>query len=356
MGPDIPKIARKLGQFKESVRYRYKEKVLGSGFAVQAEADHERLGLKRLLLVADFAGPYREYAGAILTAMSELCYVVAYAKVLPSQNYLVQFSAPKGSANDLVTFLRSLQAKGMFSKTDVYDFDWFRRAPMMPECYDFDSGRWEFEWSREGPESFQPAAFVPSTEEKFDAVDLKIIEELQTDANKSLKSIADDAGINYKKLAWHYSTHVMGRHLIRAFSVRWMGTAYDYEMERAQHRRHSYLSVKLLVKNVTNLEMMKLRSGMNKLPFLWSESVGANYFAEIFFPVDHAVEGINRLSEIVADVRERAELLNISQTDALAFSVPTRLYDQKGKKWTFEPLELEQRFDNLILQIKGGGT
>ena len=82
LGPEIPEIARRLGQFKESVRYRYKEKILSKGYAVQAAVDHERLGLRRMMLIADFAPTYRNYAPAILTEMSEVCYVVGFAKTL----------------------------------------------------------------------------------------------------------------------------------------------------------------------------------------------------------------------------------------------------------------------------------
>ena len=61
VGPDVPEISRRLGQFKESVRYRYKEKILNKGFAVQALVDHEKLGLKRIVAVLDFAGEYKKY-------------------------------------------------------------------------------------------------------------------------------------------------------------------------------------------------------------------------------------------------------------------------------------------------------
>jgi len=77
LGPDVPEIARRLSQFKESVRYRYKEKILSKGFAVQAAVDHESLGLKRMVVVLEFPESYRNYAAAILTAMSEVSFVVS---------------------------------------------------------------------------------------------------------------------------------------------------------------------------------------------------------------------------------------------------------------------------------------
>src|SRR3989442_6905891 len=59
IGPDIPEISRRLGQFKESVRYRYKEKIVNRGFAVQAAVDHEKFGLRRVIFVVDFAPQYK---------------------------------------------------------------------------------------------------------------------------------------------------------------------------------------------------------------------------------------------------------------------------------------------------------
>src|SRR5271157_3028183 len=83
MGPDIPEISRRLGQFKESVRYRYKEKILNRGMVVQAVVDHERLGLKRVIAVVEFSSEFNTYAPTILAAMSDLCYVTSFAKTLP---------------------------------------------------------------------------------------------------------------------------------------------------------------------------------------------------------------------------------------------------------------------------------
>ena len=70
VGPDVPEISRRLGQFKESVRYRYKEKILSKGFAVQASVDHEKLGLRRVIVVLDFAEGYRKFAQSILSSMN----------------------------------------------------------------------------------------------------------------------------------------------------------------------------------------------------------------------------------------------------------------------------------------------
>src|SRR5262252_5349133 len=128
MGPDIPEISRRLGQFKESVRYRYKEKILNRGFAVQASVDHERLGLRRLMAVVEFADAYAYYGQSILASMNELCYLVSFAKTMPSGSYVVQFSLPQEYMPERRRFLGILQERGMFASLAMYEFDWVRTA------------------------------------------------------------------------------------------------------------------------------------------------------------------------------------------------------------------------------------
>lgn len=354
IGPDIPEISRRLGQFKESVRYRYKEKIVNRGIAVQAAVDHEKLGLKRMMLITEVPEPFKKYAQAIFAAMHELCYVVGFTKTLIGGEYIINISAPAEQHGALREFFVALKANGLFSRLEVLDFDWFRLAPMKPEFYDFDTGRWDFEWQQGGSEDYRAATFIPSKVGKFDDVDLLVTKELQMDANKSLKEIADKLQVNYKKLAWHYANHVLERKMIAGFSVNWMGTRYDYTLEKALHRRHRYFIVDLLVKDMSELELMTLRRNVDRLPFLWGESGGSNYFAEFAFPVDNVVEALQYLGDITQPVRERMNLYPIDQTEAARFTIPYKLYDATSKKWTFNSQELETKFNQLMLQIKTG--
>jgi hypothetical protein len=356
VGPDIPEISRRLGQFKESVRYRYKEKILNKGFAVQAAVDHEKLGLKRLILMVDFAESYRNYATTILTAMSELSYVVGFAKALVGTEYVVNVSAPVDLVGEVQEFFLGLKERGMFASVDILEFDWARNVPMRAESYDFDTGRWDFEWQNPSPQSYEAAAYTPSKPGKFDYVDLLIIKELQMDANKSLKEIADNLGINYKKLAWHHATHVGARKLLHGYTINWMGTRYDYAIERALHRKHRYFAVDLFAKDVNEYETMTLRQQMNRLPFLWGEAVGKNYFAELVLPVDYVVEGLQYLGNAASQVRERLTLYPMDQTEAARFTIPYKLYDSSGKRWTFNREQLRRKFDELAVQIKVGSS
>ena len=352
VGPDVPEISRRLGQFKESVRYRYKEKILNKGFSVQANVDHEKLGLQRVIVVLDFAEQYQKFAQSILASMNELCYLVSFAKTMPGGYYIANFSAPREFVGELKLFLGAMKEKGMFSRLDVVDFDWMRVVPMKSEFYDFDTGRWDFDWTANTTSDFGSAHYMPSSPARFDLVDLLLIKELQMDANKSLKEISDKLKVNYKKLAWHYTTHVMARRLLNGYRVNWMGTRYDYAIEKVLHRQHKYFAVTLMVRGVSEYETMSLRQAVDRLPFLWSEAAGVNYVCEFSFPVDFVVEGLQFLTEAISGVKERAEIFAIDQSDAAAFTISYNKFNQGRKRWEFNLADLIGRFDALILEIK----
>lgn len=356
IGPDIPEISRRLGQFKESVRYRYKEKILNRGFAVQAAVDHEKLGLKRMIIIAEVPDPYRNYAQAIFAAMHELCYVVGFTRTLVGGEHVVNLSVPAEQVSELREFFTTLKEKGMFSHLEVLEFDWSRTVPMKAEFYDFDTGRWDFDWQEAGSDDYAAAVYAPSARSNFDHIDLLIIKELQMDANKSLKEIADKLEVNYKKLAWHHATHVLSRGLLPTYTVNWMGTRYDYTLEKALHRKHRYFAVDLIVRDVDELESMTLRHSIDGLPFLWGEAGGRNYFAEFALPVDNVVEGLQYLGNVTRSVKDRMSIYPIDQTEAARFTIPYKLYDSSTKKWTLNAQELGLKFEQLMMQIKTGAS
>ena len=352
IGPDIPEISRRLGQFKESVRYRYKEKVLEKGLAIQAVVDYEKLGLKRLELVVDFASPFRQYAQTIMVAMSELCYVASFMKMFPRGSYVMAASVPDEYVDDFSKLMDSLYREGLFSDVRTHYFEWFRNMPMQAQFYDFDNGRWDFDWSKKA--DVNPAGMTVDNpgRSKFDYIDLLILKELQADATRSMVDIAGKLKVNYKVLAWHLATHVIPRGLVRGYVVRWPGTRYDFKVEKALHRQHRYSWVDVIATGISSKESMSLASRMSSLPFVWSQAGGRDYFAELVLPVDFLTEALQRVQEILSPVRDRAELYMMDQTDALGFSIGYKLYDQAEKKWSFNASEVESKFSQMILKIK----
>ncbi|MDA4122682.1 MAG: Lrp/AsnC family transcriptional regulator [Thaumarchaeota archaeon] len=352
LGPNISEIARRLGQFKESVRYRYKEKLLSKGFAVRVAVDNEKLGLRRVVLLVDFSDAYQEVAQKILRAMSEEGYLASYEKTLPDGKFLVHASVPEECVEDYREFFGDLRQKGYFRSVEFYTFHWFRNPPMKTEMYDFDEGRWDFDWSTEQKYDKSGALHAPSTKEKFDMVDLLILKELQKDANKSLAEMAAGLKINYKTLTWHFRNHIEARHLIRGYVINWIGSKYEYKLDKASNKKHTYLYVALLFPNLDRAKRMEIMAKLNILPFIWCECVGDSYEAELVFPISTLTEGLQYLSEVIAESQTQARYFIIDQTNSLTFSLIPELYDDSRQRWKFDKEKMASRIEALLLEVK----
>jgi len=352
-GPQINRIARELGVHKETVRYWHK-KLLRSGYTAQAVPNYERLGLRRVAVVAEFSEEFRSYADAILVAMGELCYLTSFAKTLPEDLYSIQASVPQEHTSDWIRFMYELKKRGVFRTIQAFPFEWVRIAPMHSELYDFEAGSWQFDWKSKPDINSASINFNPSTRGPFDFTDLNIIKHMQLNPDASLIEAQKKLGVNYKTLSWHYRTHLKANGLLKGYLVNWPGGRYDPRLEKALHRRHRYLWIELLVSGVTESERMELMAKVNRLPFVWAEAGGGqNYLAQIAFPMETMAEALQFIKEVVAPVRWKATFHFLDQTNALRFTIAPKLYNPAAKKWMFDEVELLTRFNELVLQIKG---
>src|ERR1700722_8400551 len=135
LGPDIDLIARISGQYKETIRYRYKEKILAKGFAIHARLNFEGLGMQRVVLKVSLNPTFAPYAREIFLAMHKLCYLVSFNQLLPEGNYMLQASVPAEHRQSFIDLMNRLKEMGMFESVEFYTFDWFRNVPMRPEYF-----------------------------------------------------------------------------------------------------------------------------------------------------------------------------------------------------------------------------
>jgi DNA-binding Lrp family transcriptional regulator len=352
-GPQINRIARELQIHKETARYWYKEKLLKKGYTVQAVPNHEKLGLKRVVALAEFSDQFKPYADAILMAMSELCYLNSFAKALPDELYSIQASVPKEYSRDWIEFMYALKQRGLFSSIQAALFDWVRVVPMRSDMYDFENDSWQYDWMARPKADSESPNITSSARSKFDPIDLGLVKALQIDSGASLLEISEKLQVNYKTLTWHYRTHLVGNGLLKGYSVNWAGTRYDPKIGKALHRKHKYMWLELLVSSVTESERMELMANISRLPFVWLEAGGQNYFAQIAFPMETMTEALGFVKEIVSPLRQKAVWHFMDQANALRFSIPTELYDHENKKWKFDRAGLLSKFDRLVLEIKG---
>jgi hypothetical protein len=111
--------------------------------------------------------------------------------------------------------------------------------------------------------------------------------------------------------------------------------------------------LELLVSGLTEGERMELVANVSRLPFVWLEAGGQNYFAQIAFPIETMTEALGFLKQIVSPIRQKAVWHFMDQANALRFTMMPTLYDIDTKNWRFSQAELLNRFDRLVLEIKG---
>jgi DNA-binding Lrp family transcriptional regulator len=352
LGPNISEIARQLGQFKESVRYRYKEKLLNKGFSLRVAVDHEKLGLRRLVMVFEFSDQVQPVVEKFFRLMSEEAYVVSYEKVLPDGRYLVHASVPDEYVEAYREFLGSLQAAGYVKSIEFHSFAWFRNVPMKTEMYDFDQGRWDFDWSPESRYDRASASHFASSKERFDSIDLRVLKELQKDGNKTLAQMAIDLRVNYKTLTWHFRNHIEERKLIRGYVINWLGSRYESRLGKALHKKHKYVYIAALFSNMDAAKKIEVMSRMNKLPFMWSEAAGEEYEAELAFPIESFTEGLHYIAEVMSSVKVTGRYYIIDQAHSMSFSIIPKLYDDAKQTWRFDKIALMALIDSLLTEQK----
>ena len=353
VGPDIPEVAKRMGEHKESVRYWFK-KLIKQGIIVQPSVNFERMGLARVVVIADFAKEFENQAEPILTAMSQLCYVHSFVKTLPEGSYIVKGTVPVESVGAWIEMMRRLGEEGLFTSLDFSTYDWARNAPMKSDLYDFEEGQWEFEWST--PAKVYPEAVEgPSAKVPVDRIDLEIIKWLQRDETKPLSEIHRETGINYKTLNFHYRKHVLGKQLLKGHRVNWIGTAYNPENERGKHRSHTYQPIDIVIKDITPGERATLMGLTNAIPFLWFEASGrSSYYVQLVFPTETISEAMQFLGRALEPVKERARWFMADQRHSLWFTLEPRLFDNEVRAWRFNQSEVLAKFEELLLRIKSG--
>ena len=352
-GPQINRIARELGIHKETVRYWYKEKLLKKGYTLTAVPNYERLGLRRVVVLAEFSEQFKPYADAILMAMSELCYLSSFAKTMVEDSVSIQANVPYEYLGDWIRFIQALKQKGLFSSAQVVPFEWVRVVPMRSEMYDFENDSWLYDGISKPAMDSASSDFAPSNRGRFDSVDLGVIKQLQINPDTTMLEISKKLQVNYKTLNWHHRTHVVKSELLKGYLVNWAGTRYDPKVEKALHRRHRYMWVELLISNTTKNEGMQVMAKVNRLPFVWLEAGGQNYFAQIAFPMEMMAEALGFIKEVISPVRQKATWHFMDQTNALRFSMMPQLYDKENRRWMFDQGELLAKFERLVLEIKG---
>jgi DNA-binding Lrp family transcriptional regulator len=348
IGPRINQVAESSGQFKESVRYRYRKFFLDKGISVQASPDYSKLGFTRLVIFAKLSPELESRADDIFLRMSEYCYLHSFTRTILSKEYVLHVALPRKLKEDCVSLFRKLRGVGLFSELKILEFEEMRNPPMKAEFYDFNNEMWMFDWPEPGNLDPIPVSIRREEAEKYDRLDLLILKELEIDANRTIVQIAENVGANPRALQFHYLNHVKRRGLIRSYHLVWYGSRFDFRLGRPITERERYVEITILLEGGSNAETSELLTLLNRLPFLWSEAFGPNYWAELFIPPESYVRFLEYIRPFAERIGEKMKMFVMDQTRALRFTISYKLFDPMSKQWKLDCPQVINEFGDFL--------
>ncbi len=341
-GPrNIPDIASELQIPIETARHRLKKQVLDRGITIHTGIDFGKLGLKRSWTFLDFNDEYRGREAKVAKALSDVAYLTYFTRTMPEERFLAQFAVPNSKLAEHKKFLEAMTSSGILNSYEVNNLLWTRHLSMNPEYYNFKKRVWDIDWN--ALDNLRQAPIIPKISDavELDKKDLLILKELQLDSSVQFADIADKLRIDVKTLLYHYHTHIEARDLVTKYLVRWRGDPKNV-------RRYAVLPAKVLIRNVSQQEMLRVQGVFARLPFVWSDSYGDNgfYLADLVIPLTHYADVLSFLQRNLGALKRRVEVAIVDQQCTSAFSLPCQMYDE-NLGWTFEQNMALERFTVL---------
>jgi DNA-binding Lrp family transcriptional regulator len=343
-GPRIDEIARAIGVHNETVRHWYKQ-LLSKGFAIQASCNFEHLGMRRVVAIVELGEIFSDCADTVFFSMGQLAYIGGYAKTKPDGFYIVSASVPQDCLNQWTDFMLDLKRIGVFKSIESVKLDWVRNTPMRAEYFNFNDGNWEFDWNAKRVDTGS-AEIGSGTKQKYDGIDLKIMEQLQINANMPLTEICKKVGAkNYKTFAWHYKAHVINRKMIKSYRVNWTGMKYGVGPDESVRKKRKYAWLDVIADGLSESEKLSLMASLNQTPFVWMEGSGArSYFARMVLPAKEMSELLKLLETASSPIKGKVKWYRMDIAHALSFSIPTHYYDEDSGRWSFNRREVFESF------------
>lgn len=349
-GPRIDEISRAIGVHNETARYWYRQ-LLSKGFVIQASCNYESLGMKRVVALVEVSDSLKTMDDTVFYLLNQFAYVTSYAKTRGDMFYTMAASVPTECVGAWADLMLQLKRMGVLKSIESITLDWVRNVPMRADRFDFDTGRWEF-----NSKSAKSSPYLDeqvSARQRYDTTDLKIIGQLQVDANMSLAEMCRKVGArNYKTFTWHFREHVFRRGLIKGYRVNWTGVRYN-ESGRMERRRYSWLDV--IADDLSERQRIELATRLNASPFVWMEGSGTRvYYARLAFPIEHATQVVEALRAAVSSVGAGIRWFRLNQSRALYFSLETAGYDERNLRWNLDRKQIVQTLESL--QVARVGT
>jgi DNA-binding Lrp family transcriptional regulator len=217
-------IAKMLGQKWDIVNYRLERLSTYFSLFQVANVQTSHIGLRSALILANSVPGFEETLSECMTTHDFWHYTGrCYGK---DEGCYAIYEIPPSHIKEFKRFAHLLADSGLARNTRIlWTTDQYAINPGS-EWFDPRSGSWSLylnKWIEEVPQE-NPRLPIELKEPrdfpvKVDEIDIRILHDLEIDAKRSLKEIAQKMGTTPQIVSYHYRNHVIGRKLIGKWRV-----------------------------------------------------------------------------------------------------------------------------------------
>lgn len=227
LGPrNFAEIARRVGIPQESLRYRLKRMHSNPHIFLRIASTtyHTNLGLKKAVVVLKAAPGLEQTLFECLKANEYWIYLCrCYGKF---EGCLAVYTIPVEQSDKFERFIQKIKELGIATDSNIFWSTCFQPGTLTLGWFNKGKGEWGFHWDKWIEQLKNVSTNLPHTlidpdcfHNYADEIDVFILKELEKNATKTLKEIADMLEISLQKAHYHYKKHLVEKKLLEGFEI-----------------------------------------------------------------------------------------------------------------------------------------
>ncbi|MEM3656785.1 MAG: hypothetical protein QXP58_09780 [Thermoprotei archaeon] len=344
-GPrDLRKLSELLKIPYSKVVYSYKRAYDKLGLRVLAAPNTELLGLTHTFFEVTPSKQYRGVALKALEGISCLNYLAVNAN--KPTNIFGLLYLPRGPGYDYyLTLFDKLYQEDFLESYNLRNFPEISRYSVRPECVDWHTGEYVFDWDKLTPREPEAKVYDASERPQADRLDLLLLKELESDAALSFPDISmrlfKQLGLKVsdRLLLYHYTKHLVARKMFSKY--------------RVVFSQSGKLGVYLLADTSPSM-LTEYREWVTRVPYLNRELVdmSGKHFSEHYMPPKHYTGFLEYVESKLAPLVDSIEIYSSLPGLRSSFSLPYELFDEERGKWMHDPEADAERVLRIAQTLK----
>jgi hypothetical protein len=329
LGPrNLKNVARLAGLPYSQVFRNYKRSIEQLGIQVRATVNTHALGLLNTFFTAKPTKPYRSVALDAFRSLPSLNNVACDS--VGNMTIFGTLYVPAGErAYGYLNLFEELKRQGFISEYSTSIFTHRLRYSIRPECIDWSTGKYSFEW--DGLTDRNPEDLVIDISTSLaDNLDLYLVKAIELNPLATFTKISKDlvskhsVRVSERTLEYHFNEHVVARKLLSRYSV-------FFPRENALTVCHSA--------RVSPANMQQYLKLVRRIPFLNMElfdEKSSCHVAWFEVPFEQYASFSSHISAKISPLVEDLKGYYAAVGKRYTYTVPFELFDESRRNWVYD--------------------